>query len=1117
MKLPEIMKKNMEDILREIQGKVPFYTPEWTWKDQDDMGVALSTIFAYFSEIAAKRLNQAPSNHFLGFLETIDSSLLPVQPARVPLAFVLSEGASENVLIPASTEAAASDKDGKPILFQTEKNFLATPSKLVSVFSVNTKSDGIFDHISVIDGKSGASLFLGDNLQEHTLYIGDKNLFNIHRKAKIRLHIEPSDGKLLERLKNNISFAYGVEVIQKKNDQEIKAIEWRPLKAGIEKTSQGKNVLVLTKDEERPIDEIGLNGRKSRWIKATLAKGKGMESVKDIQISSLTVSISPEVVEETSVKNVQGIGDTYYEALVKNKIETIEELLKLSPEEVAAFLDCGQTRAENILEAAQKAFYDKTGRVAPIKVKGISPDLLFYNDVPFDVEKEEIYPLGKKPQKQDTFYIASEDAFSKEHYEVKLTFDILPGRPSIQSDQTLNTPQLSWEYWDGEGWNRLDVTPQENLAADQSCESSGGAPPQESRTVTILSMPQVKKTKANGKENYWIRVRLVGGDYGKEFKIQGSQVTPGQYCAPVIKALSIDYAKDDGDDPEYLLTKNNLKLEETTGKFTPFESLPDTFPTIYFGFNKALKGGPFSLFVSLDERFEYGEESYPRVRWQYESARDGGSWIEFDARDETRGFTKSGMIQFVISDDLKAVRRLGEKEDRYWIRAALTENFPEGSPPAIPGAPGLRSVGHPSRDDLGRTLYRKRIEIPNLSLTAATSKEILPKVNGFFGNSTWAFQSRTVKDELLGSSTGEGDQSFALLNTPVVKEEIWVNEVNSLSEGERKTLLEDGSQVAERKDDLGNVIEFWVPWKEQSDFILSGSQDRYYRIDRTTGEISFGDGEHGAIPPAGLNNIKATYAAGGGTTGNVPADHIQKLQSAIPFVDRVYNPVAADGGADTEDSEELIRRAPAVLKHRHRATALEDYEWLVQEASRRVARVKVLPNFNSKGRFETGWVTVIILPDVSDVKPTPSPELRRRVETFLKESCPNVASVRVIPPSYVRIDVTSEIVTQAIDAVPSVEHEAKKRIEDFLHPLTGGPQAAGWPFGAIPCVSDLYAILEEMEDVDHVRSVSLTLHVEDSQTMGITDTPGALQLPEYVLPYSGEHAITVRFEEEKEN
>ena len=105
MKLPEIIKKNMEDILKDIRGKIPFYTPEWGFEDDGDFGVALSEIFAYYSEIFLKRLNQAPTRHFLAFLETINASLMPPQSARAPLTFVLSEGATENVLIPSATEA----------------------------------------------------------------------------------------------------------------------------------------------------------------------------------------------------------------------------------------------------------------------------------------------------------------------------------------------------------------------------------------------------------------------------------------------------------------------------------------------------------------------------------------------------------------------------------------------------------------------------------------------------------------------------------------------------------------------------------------------------------------------------------------------------------------------------------------------------------------------------------------------------------------------------------------------------------------------------------------------------------------------------------------------------
>ncbi len=58
------------------------------------------------------------------------------------------------------------------------------------------------------------------------------------------------------------------------------------------------------------------------------------------------------------------------------------------------------------------------------------------------------------------------------------------------------------------------------------------------------------------------------------------------------------------------------KLEKNEG-FKPFEPLPDIPPAIYFGFDKELKKGPFSLFINIDESIEYPESFLPKVKWQY--------------------------------------------------------------------------------------------------------------------------------------------------------------------------------------------------------------------------------------------------------------------------------------------------------------------------------------------------------------------------------------------------------------------------------------------------------------------------------------------------------------------
>src|SRR5574341_823747 len=127
---------------------------------------------------------------------------------------------------------------------------------------------------------------------------------------------------------------------------------------------------------------------------------------------------------------------------------------------------------------------------------------------------------------------------------------------------------------------------------------------------------------------------------------------------------------------------------------------------------------------------------------------------------------------------------------------------------------------------------------------------------------------------------------------------------------------------------------------------------RHYVIDRSRGAITFGGGDRGLIPLAGKNNIKcAQYQYGGGAKGNVDAGAITKLRTTIPFIASVTNPSAADGGGDEEGLDRVQERGPQTLKHRDRAVTWEDFEWLVREASPKVAKVRCLPTRDPSLRF----------------------------------------------------------------------------------------------------------------------------------------------------------------------
>ncbi len=70
-----------------------------------------------------------------------------------------------------------------------------------------------------------------------------------------------------------------------------------------------------------------------------------------------------------------------------------------------------------------------------------------------------------------------------------------------------------------------------------------------------------------------------------------------------------------------------------------------------------------------------------------------------------------------------------------------------------------------------------------------------------------------------------------------------------------------------------------LPVEHVVDFYGSLKCDRHYVLDRLTGEIRFGDGQRGMIPPLGLNNIRLSYRSGGGTQGNRNSQTVTNLKT----------------------------------------------------------------------------------------------------------------------------------------------------------------------------------------------------------------------------------------------
>ena len=202
-----------------------------------------------------------------------------------------------------------------------------------------------------------------------------------------------------------------------------------------------------------------------------------------------------------------------------------------------------------------------------------------------------------------------------------------------------------------------------------------------------------------------------------------------------------------------------------------------------------------------------------------------------------------------------------------------------------------------------------------------------PRLRAVRTNTTEVEQAETVRHEVVGGSDGSRNQRVRLASRPVIAGS-----------------LELDVQVSDEGPDR---------WTEVPDLLASGPTDNHFVLNRTSGEILFGDGVNGNIPVAfagdpGGNIVATQYRFGGGRRGNVPSGTITTLVTPVPGVEAgaVSNIEPAHSGRDEESLDDAKKRAPSSLRSRDRAVTAEDFEYLAGLASN-VRRAKALPGIPS--------------------------------------------------------------------------------------------------------------------------------------------------------------------------
>jgi predicted phage baseplate assembly protein len=494
-----------------------------------------------------------------------------------------------------------------------------------------------------------------------------------------------------------------------------------------------------------------------------------------------------------------------------------------------------------------------------------------------------------------------------------------------------------------------------------------------------------------------------------------------------------------------------LRLKEP---FAAFSARPVTGDKLLIGLSVAVPRCAVALRFECTVEGVGVDPTQPPLIW--EACTGGNVWVRCEVEyDQTGGLNKSGDVVMHVPAEHKASVIAGQSAG--WLRCQVVDTRPNQQPytksPQIHGARAFTTGG---------------------TIDAAYSE--------------------IIRNEFLGVSDAVPGQRFPLAHRPVVA-------------GSEPLVVQVGAGDAQEE------------WRQVSHFADSGEDDRHFVLDQIGGEIVFGPGVrqpdglvryYGAIPKKGAAIKIPRYRVGGGRRGNVARGAITALRASVPYVTRVENRRPASGGVDGEDVDNAKRRAPLFLRARQRAVTVADYESLACEADPRAARVRCIPGED----HEAAVLRLLVVPalpgqpsePVEWAALQPRRDVLDTIAAYLDERRVLGTRLLIKAPTYRLITALATVRLGTLAAPGRVTQDVLGALYRYLHPLYGGPDGAGWPFGRTVQAGELLAAAQRVAGVDVVEDVRLYL-VDPQNWRRIEGAQLKVELDPYSLPFSVKHFV----------
>jgi len=182
-------------------------------------------------------------------------------------------------------------------------------------------------------------------------------------------------------------------------------------------------------------------------------------------------------------------------------------------------------------------------------------------------------------------------------------------------------------------------------------------------------------------------------------------------------------------------------------------------------------------------------------------------------------------------------------------------------------------------------------------------------------------------------------------------------------------------------------------------------------------------------------------------------------------IDRIYHSYL-EAGKEQEVKKQLeaiVGYAVRTFSEPYRAVTEEDFAREAKRAGNgNVSRVRVLSDGGD------GQVIVVLVPGEAR---EPGQPLLVQVKKHLDARRLVGTRVFVRGPLYTPVKLDIKAALKANTRSDAVEQELRDRVNNYFHPISGGRDGNGWPFGRSVSVFELFHLIEDVNAIEYVESI----------------------------------------------